>query len=223
MRCKTARDDYFKSHDGLLNEVEKMKLQDHLNRCSDCASFAMEMDRCLDLLGDLPDVSPSENFEWNLKRRILEEKSRMIRAQESTVLGGWQWGLKFVASAAAVALIIMSGVWFGLERGAGPVPGGGTAVRTQRSEVPRPYYARNSDVLDLSGWGSPYNVQTVSGSDAPAGGNAAGEIFMPFEYTGGSSRDSIVRENELLKQHIQSLEAENRILKQYLSRARSRR
>jgi len=223
MRCKTARDDYFKNHDGVLNEVEKMKLQDHLNGCSACASFAEEMDRCLELLSDLPDVSPSENFEWNLKRRILEEKSRMIRRQESAVFGGWQWGLRFVASAAAVALIILSGVWFALERGAGPVPGGGTAVRTQRSETPRPHYARNYDVLDLSGQNSQYSIQTVSGSDAPAGRNAAGEIFMPLEYTGGSSRDSIVRENELLKRHIQSLETENRILKQYLSRARSRR
>ena len=110
MRCNKARGLYCKNRDGLLDESGRMKLQEHLDVCESCTGFVTEMDQCLDLLGDLPECCPSDNFEWNLKRRIVHEKARLVRINERLYFGDWTWGLKFIASAAAVVLIVLSGL-----------------------------------------------------------------------------------------------------------------
>ena len=81
MRCAKAREMYLSHYDGLLDEKERILLQQHLDVCAECAAFAEEMDRCLSLAHGLPDVEPAENFEWNVKRRILEEKARAMRSR----------------------------------------------------------------------------------------------------------------------------------------------
>jgi hypothetical protein len=224
MRCKKAQDCYFKNRDGLLNEAEKMKLQEHLGDCKACADFAIEMDRCLDLLGDLPEVSPSENFEWNIKRRILEEKSRMIRGREGSPFGQWRWGVKFAASAAAAAVLVFSGVWFLLGHDEDPaLRSTVAAVHTPSRESHVPDMPRNYEILDMTGMNYPQNMRMVSGNLGMTRRSPSSDIYMPFEDAGISRSDSLAKVNLLLTRHIQDLEVENRVLRRYLSQARSRR
>ncbi|UCF06203.1 MAG: hypothetical protein JSV33_04020 [bacterium] len=224
MRCKKAQDCYFKNRDGLLNEAEKMKLQEHLSDCKTCADFSIEMDRCLGLLKDLPDVSPSENFEWNIKRRILEEKSRMIRSREGSPFGQWRWGVKFAASAAAAAVLVFTGVWFLLGHGEDPaLRSTVTAVHTPSRQSRVPSMPRNYEILDMTGMNYPQNMRMVSGNLGLTRRGSSSEIYMPFEDAAISRSDSLAKINLLLKRHIQGLEAENRALRQYLSQVRSRR
>ena len=69
------------------------------------------MDGCLDLLHQLPEESPSESFEWNLKRRIMQEKARSSRAGTASPWTEGRWGLKFAAGTAAAAVVVIAGFW----------------------------------------------------------------------------------------------------------------
>ena len=58
MRCQKAREFCLKNRDGMLDEIEKMMLEKHVNSCPECAAYAKEMNCCLDLLCDMPELSP---------------------------------------------------------------------------------------------------------------------------------------------------------------------
>ena len=97
MRCKKAQDFIFSNCDELLNEAEKMQLLEHLDGCPSCARMAKEIEACREMVNDLPELSPSESFEWNLKRRIVQEKAKTGRGSGVTLFGEWRWGFKFAA------------------------------------------------------------------------------------------------------------------------------
>ena len=111
MRCRTAKDYFCRNRDGTLDEAARMRLQEHLSQCPECAEFCGEMDGCLEMLEDLSEIEVSENFEWNLKRRIAMEKSKAMRSRGVSDVGGLVWGSKFVAAAAATLVIALAGAW----------------------------------------------------------------------------------------------------------------
>ncbi|HUV36561.1 MAG TPA: zf-HC2 domain-containing protein [Patescibacteria group bacterium] len=224
MRCSKARELFFGNYDGLIDEAQKMKLQAHLDRCSECTSFVEEMESSLGMLKGLPDITPSENFGWNLKRRILQEKSHLMRRATGTYLHDTHWGVRFVASAAAVIVVALVGAWFlfGDNNAAAPdgfrIAGKTTAVRHQR-DVSMPRFEHE----DLTGTERPAMIRVVS-NDAPGGVRESGSVGpQAFQDAALSREDSLLRENEYLKRYIQKIEHENMILKQYLYRARMRR
>lgn len=232
MRCKKARGLYFENRDGLLDESEKMKLQEHLNVCHSCSEYVTEMDQCLGMLGDLPECCPSENFEWNLKRRIVQERARLVRIHERRYFGEWTWGLKFVASAAAVVLIVIGGLMYMDNREGRPgqmaeAPTGDTSVTQPRMPpAPMPDYY---DDLRLAGINYspnlryPPGLKTVSSRPMQYGGRYEYERQLPFEINTEMLDDSLMQSNALLKQRIMRLERENYFLRQILSKMRVRK
>ncbi len=225
MRCRKARELYFKNRDGLLKEAAKMKLQEHLHNCQSCTSFAGEMDRSLDLLGQLPEVSPSEGFEWNLKRRILHEKARVMRRQETSFFGEWRWGRKFVASAAAVAAIAFTGMWLIIEGDSQPTSGPKKLAKSSRSATVRKRSTlRDYGIIDFAGSGSTEGKMIVSNGITSVG--SSGQEYarqLPFQFAEEPGETSLRKQNELLRIHIENLERENLILRRLLSKERTRR
>jgi hypothetical protein len=230
MRCSKLRELYLRNRDGLLNEAEKMKLEKHMDACPSCASYAREMDRCLGLLSDLPEMSPSENFEWNLKRAILQEKTRLVRSRSGISFSEWQWGLRFVASAAAVVVLVTAGAWYISERrgrtAAVPAAGGTTSrphVRLSPS---------NYDIINFTSSGyqaarqnANYNLIDYSGAAQPryyAGSNRL-RGTQPTQFAVSSREDSLMKENEFLWRRAEILETEVMILQRLLNQERARR
>jgi len=230
MRCAKVRDYYLRNRDGLLNEVEKMKLEEHMDRCASCTSFAREMDRYLDLLVDLPEASPSENFEWNLKRAILHEKTRLMRRQTTVSFGDWRWGIKFVTSAAAAAFIIIAGNWYVSQRGA-PVPGGSRSITSvPHSSVkltPRDYGIINftSSAYKPTRRNTPHNLvdYTVGSQSVNNTGSYRMRDSQPARFAANSKEDSLMKENEFLWKRMENLEREVMVLQRLLSQERARR
>lgn len=232
MRCAKVRDHYLRSRDGLLNEAEKMKLEEHMDRCSSCTNFAREIDHCLNLLADLPEASPSESFEWNLKRAILHEKTRIIRRQSAISFGDWRWGMKFVTSAAAAALIIIAGTWYVSQRsGEAPVLGGsGSITSAPPSSVkltPRDYGIINftSSAYKPTRRNTPNNLVDYTVGSQPV--NYTGSYRMrdsqPTPFEANSREDSLMKENEFLWKRVENLEREVMVLQRLLSQERARR
>jgi hypothetical protein len=232
MRCAKVRDYYLRNRDGLLNEAEKMKLEEHMDRCASCASFAREMDRCLGLLVALPEVSPSENFEWNLKRAVLHEKTRLLRMQSSVSFGDWRWGMKFVTSAAAAALIIIAGTWYmSQSEGERAIFGRSQSVTSVSPSsvklTPRDYGIINftSSAYKPSRRNTPYNLVDYTVGSQPV--NYTGSYGMRESRASGfatsSREDSLLKENEFLWKRIENLELEVMVLQRRLAQERARR
>ena len=232
MRCAKVRDCCLKNRDGLLNEAEKMKLEEHMDRCASCASFAREMNRCLDLLVDLSEASPSENFEWNLKRAILHEKTRLMRRQSAVSFGDWRWGVKFVTSAAAAALIIIAGTWYGSQRESGaPVLGGSRSITSVPSSsvklTPRDYGIINytSSAYKPTRRNTPYNLvdQTIGTQPVNYTGSSGTRDSQQSPFAANSKEDSLAKENEFLWKRMENLEREIMVLQRLLAQERGRR
>ncbi len=225
MRCKKARRLYFLNHDGMLDESKRMKLEEHINICPECAAFVEEMDRSLGLLSDLAQPEPTENFEWNLKRRILLEKSKMARRIGGNYLNEWQWGVKFIASAAAVSIMVLAGVWY-IARDNGPAisdaaGSAGTSSQTTHSRAYIP--TRHLSLVDLAGRNGSAAVRNVSNDIAGTGGSYQSQYIMPLESSEKASLDSLAWENELLRRRMESLTRENLLLRKMLSEKQSKR
>ena len=190
------------------------------------------MDRCLDLLIDMPDRSPSENFEWNLKRAILHEKTRIMRRQSAVSFGDWRWGMKFVTSAAAAVFIIIAGTWYISQRsGEARVFGGSRSITSAPPSSielrPSDYGIINftSSAYKPSRRSTPYNLVDQTVGTQPVGYTGTQTAFGSQETPFGvsSREDSLMRENEFLWKRVENLEREVMVLQRLLSQERARR
>jgi hypothetical protein len=224
MKCTKAQDLYFLSRDNALDDARGIELARHLVSCPECALFVS-----LNALRSLPDVAAPEGFEWNVKRRILQEKSKLMRSHiESSPFGGRRWMSRFAFGAAAAAIIVC-----------------GAVFSIQRMEVFAP---RVREIASSSGGpGSSIQIPTtddgVFGDYAVTGamsGTYAGprmvsdNIFTverstesvrqsPFQFVSGSREDSLARENELLKRRVRNLERQILLLNSMLDKERMQR
>ncbi len=222
MRCRKAREYYFRNRDGLLNEADKMKFDDHMQRCAECAGFVGEMEQSLQLLGELPDMELTENFDWNLKRRIALEKSRLMRSQAPSTFGDRAWGTRFLAGAAAMLVITLLGGWFFIGADLkGPVSSRGpeiadSGVRTVPSE---------RDWVDVNYTSTGYPAGVMMVSDDPLGRNLNHEQVkqLPFSMMSETRTDYLIKENELLRRQLEQYGKENLYLKQLLRRREANR
>ncbi len=213
MRCKTARELYLGSRDRKLDELERIRLQHHTEVCPDCARYFREMDECLSLLDSLPEVELPESFDWNVKRMIALEKSRVMRERAGSFLGNPEWGMKFVASAAAVLIVVLAGAWF--------VAGSGFRLTRSTAEVgqasERPVAAaRGGGNINYTATGYPAGIRMVSDDFY---GNSSGDSFrrtQPFSMESERRIEYLVRENKVLREYLEYYKNENVKLKRII-------
>jgi len=217
MRCRTAKDYFCRNRDGSLDESERMRLQEHLNECPACASFCGEMDGCLEMLGDLSEIEVSENFEWNLKRRIAMEKSKAMLSRVDDGVGGWVWGSKFIAATAATLILALAGAWML----AGNDPDDLTAGERLAEETIRTRPPRQEGEVRFTQTGYPAGIQYVS--DDYLGEGALGENSrqLPFSMASDPRMDYLLRENELLRRQIEALKIQNAYMQRLLVKRRT--
>ena len=217
MRCRTAREYFCRHRDGTLDETTRMRLQEHLDKCPDCAEFCGEMDGCLQLLGSLCEIEASENFEWNLKRRIAMEKSRAMRDRATAGIGGWIWGSKFIAATAATLVVVLAGTWML----AGRDPGGLTEGERLSQETIRTSAPRQQGEVRFTQTGYPAGIQYVS--DDYLGDVPPDEASrqLPFSMASDPRMDYLLRENELLRRQNERLKLQNAYMQRLLMKQRT--
>ena len=227
MRCKKAKEDYLSNRDGMLTEPEKIRLQQHLEICAGCTGFAREMDECLGVLGDLPDMEVSDNFEWNLKMKIAREKSRMMRDHGTPLFGGNQWGMKFVASMAATMIIVLAGAFFVLrsngvfpDRNTPQVPAARQVAERDVSAIPSERPRVNVNYTES---GYPAGIRMVSDDFLGAGPADSYSRQSPFSMESERQVECLVKENEALKKYLEHYKAENAYLKKLLLQRSTKR
>jgi hypothetical protein len=207
-----------------------MMLEKHVNSCPECAAYAKEMNCCLDLLCELKELSPSENFEWNLKRAILQEKTRRVRLADALAMNDMRWGIKFVASAASVAAIVLVGVWLVFRSPSGvQINSPSTDLLENVSSRPVQLTPRDYSLINFTSSGyKPTGV--VRRTDPyvnaqPLFVNASGQALSmsPIQFATSSREDSLMAENQFLWRRLESLEREVMVMQRLLSRELTRR
>jgi hypothetical protein len=217
MRCRTAKDYFCRNRDGTLDEAARMRLQEHLSQCPECTEFCGEMDGCLEMLEDLSEIEVSENFEWNLKRRIAMEKSKAMRSRGVSDVGGLVWGSKFVAAAAATLVIALAGAWMLAGRESVDLTAGERlAQETVRTSAPE-----QRGEVRFTQTGYPAGIQYVSDDYL---GNASLEENsrqLPFSMASDPRMDYLLRENELLRRQVEALKFQNAYMQKVIMKQRT--
>jgi hypothetical protein len=217
MKCKTAKEYFCMNRDGVLDEASRMRLQKHLERCPECAGFCREMEGCLEMLGDVEDIEVSENFEWNLKRRIAMERSKAMRNGASAAVSSWAWGSRFIAAAAATLVIALAGAYLLAGRDSPQLAGRTAGAGEAAANVSR----REQGRLRFTQTGYPAGIQYVSDDylgDVPLEETSR---QLPFSMASDPRMDYLLRENELLRRQIEQLKRQNIYMRQLLIRQRT--
>jgi anti-sigma factor RsiW len=88
--------------DGLLSPVAAARLSAHATACDSCARYDRIVRKGIDLVRELPDVEPSEDFEMRLQHRIFHlEDARVLEPRASGAAAA-------LGVAAAIALLAWS-------------------------------------------------------------------------------------------------------------------
>jgi hypothetical protein len=225
MKCSKAQDLYFLSRDGALDEAGRMELARHLAHCPSCELLVKELEASLDAARCLPELSVSDGFEWNVKRRILQEKSRLMRRDvETNPFGEKRWALRFALGAAAAAVFVIAATTFVVQRIGVNEPQVRTVARDARSNAApiQPPVVEGDALVDYRG-GAFAGPRMVSDNifTFERGGESVSQ--SPFNVVAASREDSLARENELLKRRIQRLERELSTYRGMLDKERMQR
>ncbi|MBN2071366.1 MAG: zf-HC2 domain-containing protein [Candidatus Krumholzibacteriota bacterium] len=213
MRCRTAQEYYLASRDNMLDEMEKIKLQHHIEECPECAQYCREMDDCLSILDSVPEMELPESFDWNVKRMIALEKSRVMRERAGSVFTNPAWGRKFVTSAAAVLLIVLAGAWLVIGDGSSDSSGTDQAARINEKTVSPARGGRN---INYTSTGYPAGIRMVSDDFY---GNSGGDSYrkqQPFSMESERRIEYLAKENKMLREYIEYYKTENIKLKRII-------
>ncbi len=120
MNCKHAKEQISLFLDERLDPSGQSKLNEHLEGCGDCSAYLDDLKTGLAMLKDEGMESPSDNFEWNLRRKlqVAMAQRETIRYEESGDRRDiWRFGL----SAAAALLVVVTGgtFWYQSQFGGG--------------------------------------------------------------------------------------------------------
>ncbi len=225
MKCKKTQNLYFMSRDGALGEAGRMELAHHLARCSACGLLVKELEASLEAARCLPELAVSDGFEWNVKRRIMQEKSRLMRRDvEANPFGGKRWVSRFAWGAAAAALVVVAATFVAQRIGTSE-PRIREASRENRASAAliQAPSAREEVFTDYHMTGAYAGPRMVSDNifTIERGGENARQ--SPFDVVSGSREESLAHENELLKRRIQRLERQLLIYKGMLDKERMQR
>ena len=148
--------------DGALSEQERVRLEEHLERCPSCRAAARQLEQLSAALAGLEEVpAPPE-----LEERVLEAVKREKRRERERSRRGWVRGLAGLAACAVVCV----GIY-----GAGLIPSGPAARDGDRSAV-----VTLSAQADTAA-PEPANVYSGGGESGASEGQIA-----PFQAQGGS-------------------------------------
>jgi hypothetical protein len=130
MKCRIAKKLTFEFVDGLEDDTKRLELEKHVAECKDCDKFATQLTRSLDLLHRAPQETTGDNFAWNVRLKLNQER---VAARTGSVSYGTiirSWNLRYATAAVAAAAVVLVGGLFVMDYGV-------TLVSTQGEDAPR--------------------------------------------------------------------------------------
>jgi hypothetical protein len=112
MKCRRAKQLVFDFLDGVIADSDRINLEKHLNECESCETFTSQVSRSLDLLHRAPEETPSDNFNWKVRLKIVKEKNRLSEAITDQRNLFKAWNLRFALSAVSTFVFILASGYF---------------------------------------------------------------------------------------------------------------
>jgi len=133
MNCHKAKESISLFLDERLGPEQQARLNEHLEQCPDCAGYLEDLRQGLAMLREEGLEQPSENFEWNLKRKIQRAVAEQEVERRGSRIGAREWRrFAFSAAAALLVVVVGGGLWMGsLDGGSqatSPLAAGGVAA-----------------------------------------------------------------------------------------------
>jgi hypothetical protein len=108
MKCRNARKLVYEFIDGLKDDTKRLELEKHLSGCPACDKLASQLTRSLDLLHRAPKEKTSEDFAWNLRMRINQERSAIHERSQANGSVFRSWNLRYATTAVAAFAVVLT-------------------------------------------------------------------------------------------------------------------
>lgn len=131
MKCRQAKKLIYDLLDNVLSDGDRIQLESHLNECPSCDKLAVEFQRSLGLVHNLPQVEPSENFNWKVRLKLARERRSLQEEYASHSAFIKRWNLRFALGTVATFITVLVAGYLFLGSYM-PVPGE-SPVRTVKS------------------------------------------------------------------------------------------
>ncbi len=106
MKCRHVQKKLSAFQDGELKPQERVKVGDHLERCSACRGRYTEMEKVWQALGGFQEISPEPGFYGELAKKINE-------SNETRLPSGFLWISQLFSSPWAASTLLVAGILLG--------------------------------------------------------------------------------------------------------------
>jgi hypothetical protein len=111
VNCRKARKLVFEFIDGIVDDTKRLELEKHIGQCPACDKLASELTRSMDLIHRVPQEKTSDNFAWNLRMKINQERNASNTRSQSYSSMFRSWNLRYATTAvAAFAVVLVAGL-----------------------------------------------------------------------------------------------------------------
>jgi hypothetical protein len=183
MKCRRAKTLIYDFIDGMIGDQDRVALEMHLTECKSCESMATSLSKSLDLLHSVPQVQPSDNFNWKVRLGITQARNAM--ASDTATERTWMrsWNIRFAFSAISTFVVVATSGYFLLRSSI--VPGDElsvsspttTAKRMTQPLVQNPPAGGNTGPRtfydNMVSSGSPIVTETVTTNNGRSKGSAS--------------------------------------------------
>lgn len=108
MKCRNARKLVYEFIDGLKDDTKRLDLEQHLAGCLACDKLASQLTRSLDLLHRAPKEKTGEDFAWNLRMRINQERNAVHDRNQTAGPVFRSWNLRYATTAVAAFAVVLT-------------------------------------------------------------------------------------------------------------------
>lgn len=217
MKCRRAKTLIFDFIDGMIDDKDRISLEQHLSECKSCEVMASGMTASLDLLHRVPPVQPDENFTWKVRLRLARERHLM---PDPSAQRTWlrSWNRRFALSAASTLVVVLTAGYLITQNAAvpGEPPTRATVPGMQKNEPVN--VATPGKKWDRQGLPLPSNGPTLVSSGGRTATDGAGHGALE-EMSSPLNTDSLIGhflDSELKRHRMRRLEQQVELLQHEL-------
>jgi hypothetical protein len=226
MKCRKARNLIYELLDNVLSDSERLHLESHMRECRSCENLSLQLQKSLDLLHDLPQVEPGENFNWKVRLKLAQEKHSLQEELSTHTTWVKRWNFRFaLGTVASLAAVLAGGYLFlnSFAPGQVSIPAGVTASQPVLSPSERSVADAGREMAGYSNqfYSSPGFGERLVAQGSPAQSGTP-QSFHAIDEDGASvvlGPDSLVvsKLRDLRQQYkVRYLERQIELLQDYL-------
>ncbi|MFQ5510550.1 MAG: anti-sigma factor family protein [Candidatus Krumholzibacteriia bacterium] len=112
MKCRRARGLIYDFIDGVIDEQNRVALEQHLGECKSCEEMSVGLSRSLDLLHRVKPAEPDDSFTWKVRLRLARERNALSDPVGADRNWMRSWNRRFALGAVSAFIVVMGATYF---------------------------------------------------------------------------------------------------------------